>query len=66
MVYKNDYYPDWVKKFAFFPVSVTGGRTVWLGYYEQRYVEIKKGENKCSCHTVGRWEYRLVDDSTAN
>ena len=55
MITPNRYCPDWVKRFALFPVQ-NGGYTIWLQFYWKRYVEVKS-EDKCRhCNVVGYFE----------
>jgi hypothetical protein len=49
MIWQNKYHPDWVRRFAFTPKKVKGGHTVWLGWYERRFLRVE-----------GRWERRAV------
>lgn len=40
MRWPNEWHEEWVRKFAWFPVRVDGGVTVWLEHFEQRYAVI--------------------------
>lgn len=55
MIWCNRYAEEWVRRFALLPTELAGGRTVWLGWYEERYVPIAGCASIC-----GRWERQPV------
>jgi len=63
MLYYNDYYKGWTRKFALFPKNIGSGMTVWFQFYYQKYVEYPSPVKCCDgCQIVGEWEYSLTGD----
>ena len=57
MIFKNKYYKEWHKKFAWFPENING-ETVWLRSYYMRYVTSDEyGCERCK-HFSGWWELK--------
>lgn len=55
MKWHNENYPKGIRKFAWFPTTLQGGKTVWLEYYFQRYRVVECG---CSIDATG-WIQRV-------
>jgi hypothetical protein len=60
MIWRNEYATHWARRFAWLPTQLDDGLTVWLDWYEQRYVPHAPPEAPESLHAVGYWERRPV------
>ncbi len=58
MIWQNEYSTTWRTRFAWLPVSLFDGRTVWLQRFQERYVP----QTGCEwdIHGSGIWQRKLM------
>lgn len=60
MIWHNEYAETWQRRFAWWPQQLSDGLSMWLGWYEQRFIPHAPPGVSEDLHIVGYWERRPV------